>query len=207
MHYPKHILPQRNFKKIVNFRPLYNYYLIHFTDSINNKDPQDGGIREDCIVRQTDHIRDYSNNLLGTFELEDIYIELTQGEFKEYFNSEWEEATTPLHIPRFQNDFLINGNRGFFFLAISDCDNYQIEYSDGSNVNPICKILHTPTNSNFWHVSLRWFHNGQDISELQLKERKRADIRRILSAAKAFIREKAQFEIPVYQSVDPSLYT
>ncbi|WP_276372965.1 hypothetical protein [Chryseolinea sp. H1M3-3] len=207
MQYPNHILPQQNFRKIVNFQPLHNYYLIHFTDTKDNKDPQDGRVREDCIVRQTDHIRDFSNNLLGTFELDDIYIELTQGEFKNYFNSEWEEASSPARVPQFEKDFIINKNRGFFFLPISECDDYEVQYSDGSNVNPICKILHTPTNSNFWHVSLRWFHNGQDISELHERQRKKAEIKRVLLAAKAFIQEKGKFEIPSYQSIDISFYT
>ena len=207
MQYPVHILPQPNFRRITNIQVLHNYHLIHFTETKDNRDSNDGKVKEDSIVRQTDNLRDFSNSLLGTFEIDDIYLELTKGEFKNYFNSDWTEGTDLERIPNIHKDFVVNRERGFFFLSVSECNDYEVKYSDGSNVNPICKILHTPTNSNFWHISLRWFHNGQDISELEEKQRRKSEVKRVLTAAKAFIQEKGKFEIPPYQSVDVSIYT
>lgn len=206
MQYPVHILPQPNFRRITNIHLLHNYHLIHFTETKDNLGV-DNKVREDCIVRHTDHLRDFSNSLLGTFEIEDIYLELSKGEFKNYFNADWIEGTTLERTPRFNEDFVVNKGRGFFFLSISECNDYEVNYSDGSNVNPVCKVLHTPTNSNFWHVSIRWFNNGQDISELEERQRRKPEIKRILTAAKAFIQEKGKFDIPAYQSVDISIYT
>ena len=207
MQYPVRILPQSNFRKITDIQLLHNYYLIHFTETKENGDINDNKIREDSIVRYTDHLRDFSNCLLGTFEIDDIYLELTKGEFKNYFNADWVEGSILEHIPAIHKDFIINKERGFFFLSINECNNHEVKYSDGSNVNPICKVLHTPTNSNFWHISLRWFHNGQDMSELEDKQRKKPEVKRILTAAKAFIQEKGKFDIPSYQSVDISVYS
>ena len=207
MQYPVHILPQPNFRRITNIQVLHNYHLIHFTETKDNRDSNDGKVKEDSIVRKTDNLRDFSNSLLGTFEIDDIYLELTKGEFKNYFNSDWTEGTDLERIPNIHKDFVVNRERGFFFLSVSECNDYEVKYSDGSNVNPICKILHTPTNSNFWHISLRWFHNGQDISELEEKQRRKSEVKRVLTAAKAFIQEKGKFEIPPYQSVDVSIYT
>ncbi len=206
MQYPARILPQPSFRRINDIQQLHNHHLIHFTETKDNKGA-DNKIREDLIVRQTDHLRDFSNSLLGTFELEDIYLELTKGEFRNYFNGDWLEGSDLERVPRFNKDFALNTNRGYFFLSISECHNYEVRYSDGSNVNPICKVLHTPTNSNFWHVSLRWFNNEVDISQLEERQRRRPEIKRILTAAKAFIQEKGKFNIPVYQSVDRSIYT
>jgi len=205
MQYPAHILPQPNFRKITNIQLLHNYYLIHFTETKDNRDV-DNKVRLDCIVRFTDNLRDFSNNLLGTFEIDNIHLELTKGEFRNYFNGDWIQGSSVERIPQFKKDFFVNKERGFFFLSISECNDYEVNYTDGSNVNPICKVLHTPTNSNFWHVSLRWFLNGQDISELEERQRRRPEIKRILTAAKAFIQEKGKFDIPAYQSVDNSIY-
>lgn len=149
MQYPVHILPQPNFRRITNIQVLHNYHLIHFTETKDNRDSNDGKVKEDSIVRQTDNLRDFSNSLLGTFEIDDIYLELTKGEFKNYFNSDWTEGTDLERIPNIHKDFVVNRERGFFFLSVSECNDYEVKYSDGSNVNPICKILHTPTNSNF----------------------------------------------------------
>jgi hypothetical protein len=206
MQYPVHILPQPNFRKITNIQLLHNYHLIHFTESKDNRDVANK-VREDSIVRQTDHLRDFSNSLLGTFEIDDIYLELTKGEFKNYFNADWDQGANLERTPQINRDFVINKERGFFFLSVSECNDYEVNYSDGSNVNPTCKVLHTPTNSNFWHVSLRWFHKGQDISELEERQRRKPEIKRILTAAKAFIQEKGKFDTPAYQSVDISIYT
>jgi hypothetical protein len=207
MQYPVHILPQPNFKKIANIQLLHNYYLIHFTNTKDNRDKNDGRILEDSIVRHTDHLRDFSNSLLGTFEIDDIYLELTKSEFKSYFNSGWTEGSVLERIPQFKKDFVVNNERGFFFLPISECNDHEVKYSDGSNVNPICKVMHTPTNSNFWHISLRWFHNGQDMAELEEKQRRKSEVKRVLTAAKSFIQEKGKFDIPTHQPVDISIYT
>ncbi len=206
MQYPVHILPQPNFRRITNIQQLHNHHLIHFTETKDIKDV-DNKVREDSIVRHTDHLRDFSNCLLGTFEVEDVYIELTKGEFKNYFNADWVQGSSLERTPQYNKDFVVNKERGFFFLSISECNDYEVNYTDGSNVKPICKVLHTPTNSNFWHLSLRWFHNGQDISELEERQRRKPEIKRILTAAKAFIQEKGTFDVPSYQSVDVSIYT
>lgn len=205
--YPVHLLPQPNYKRITDINLLRNYHLIHFTETKENRDVTGKRVHEDAIVRQTDHLRDFSNSLLGTFEIDDIYIELTKDQFNAYFNAEWEEGSSPERTPQVNEDFIINKKRGFFFLSVRECNNHEVPYSDESNVKPICKVLHTPTNSNFWHVSMRWFHNGQDLAEMEERQRRRSEIRRVLTAAKAFIREKGKFDTPTYQSVDTAVYT
>jgi hypothetical protein len=107
MQYPVHILPQPNFKRITNIQLLHNYHLIHFTETKDNRDV-DNKVREDSIVRQTDHLRDFSNSLLGTFEIDDIYLELTKVEFKDYFNEDWPQGSELERTPQFNKDFVVN---------------------------------------------------------------------------------------------------
>lgn len=200
-------MPRPHFRKISDAATLRGLHLIHFTDSKDNKDPNDGKVKVSSIVRQTDHLRDYSNSLLGTFRVNDVFIELLESEKKSYFNSEWAEGHALEVIPQHKQHFILNGERGYFFLSIDDCHNHEIEYVDGSSVKPLCKVIHTPTNSNFWHISLRWLFNGQDIADLSEKERKKGDARKVLTAAKAFIQEKGSFESPRHKKIDRSIFT
>ena len=63
-------------------------------------------------------------------------------------------------------------------------------------------LLHTPINANYWHFSLRWFCDGEDV--LGWTEKKR---RRILTAAKTFIIERAFFEEPFFEQLASDIYT
>lgn len=200
-------MPQPHFKKIDNIKLLANNYLIHFTDTKDNQDPKDGKVKIEAIVRQTDHLRDYSNSLLGTFQIKDIFIELLPGPRKSHFNADWVSGGAKSTVPIHGVDFRVNEDRGYFFLAVSDFDGHEVPYSDESAVKPVCKVIHTPTNANFWHISLRWFHNGKDISELEEKERKKGDAKRVLTAAKALIHEKAFFTPPKFERIEKSLYS
>ena len=186
--YPERILPKPHFKPIVDIELIKRGVLIHYTDSKDNRD-SDNLLKEDAVARFENHIRDYSNNLLGVFELEDIYLDVTISESKGYFFELWNAGDT-VRIP-LQHDFKINYERGYFFLNISDFLNKEVNYVDlddpKQSVNATCKVMHTPTNSNFWHFSLRWItQDGLDIYSLGQKQQKGMQ-RRILSTAKTLI--------------------
>ena len=198
--YPKALLPQQHFKKIQNINDIKEGYLIHFTETKDNKD-ENGKVKLECVVRQTDHLRDYSNNLLGIFEIDHIYLYI-QGDQKEDFNSLWEEGVE-VSSPKHPKDFANNYDRGFFFLFISDIQSHKVKYNDGAE-EVECTILHTPTKSNFWHVSLRWLHEEHgDVNDWESRSKRR----RVLTSAKAFIVEKATFQQPSYNKWSESIYT
>ena len=197
MNYPKHLIPNKHFNKILWHKELNNQYLIHYTDSTDFLD-EDGKIKSNSI--RTDHLRDFSASLLGKFTIEDIRIEII-GTNKGYFIDDWQvgsEVTIPLYI----RDFKLNLLRGYFFFYISDIHNAElVEYDDPTKVKAKCVVLHTPVNCNFWHFSIRWFHNGVDLNTWTESHR-----RRILLSAKAFLIENAITKEPLFQELDSIHY-
>lgn len=195
-------MPQETYKQTIDIRLVQNFNLIHYTESQEIIDPITKKLKLEHVVKRTDHLRDYSNNLLSVFKKEDIFIEIIKGPLKEQFTSLWKKGTV-VPTPLFSKDFTLNEKRGYFFLNISDCHNKTVtEYQDETKVKPKCKIIHTPTNCNYWHFSLRWLHNDQDIINMTKKQR-----RRILTAAKAFIIENCFFTEPtVIKKLQSSVY-
>ena len=114
MNYPNRLLPQVNFKKIVWSENLKGSFLIHFTDTKDIIDPKTTKLRQVLVVKRTDHLRDYSNNLLGVFLTDDIYWAIQEGDNKEYLIAEWNigEAVIPPVVPA---DYKKDTDRGFFF--------------------------------------------------------------------------------------------
>lgn len=195
------ILPRSNYRKIGDINNLRNFHLIHYTDTKDNIDPIDGKVKLESIALRTDHLRDFSNSLLGTFELKHIFLELEKSDLKDYFSDDWNEGESVRQKPIFGKHFTINERRGYFFLKIDECNDHVVPYSDETKIRTICKVLHTPTNSNFWHMSLRWFYGDRDTILMKENERKR-----ILTAAKSFIQEKGSFDKPAYQPVKTVFY-
>lgn len=194
-------MPQPNYKKIAWNQQLRNSYLIHFTNAKENIDPNTNKLRIDLVVRNTDHLRDYSNNLLGIFTTDDIYWKVEESLNKPYFTSDWIIGDS-VKQPIIPDDFNKDSERGYFFLKIKDCHTIPIEYSDDTETITECILLHTPTNSNFWHFSLRWYCDGVDILEWSTNRR-----RRILTAAKIFIIERAFFTEPLFEEISTEHYT
>lgn len=201
MTYPGRLLPQPHFKKITWHESLRHQFLIHYTDTNDLVDPVTNKLKPSLVVKRTDHLRDYSNNLLGVFVTDDIFWSIQQSDEKEYFIAEWEvgETVIPPEVP---SECKKDENRGYFFLSVNNCQEAIIPYQDDTSTETICMLLHTPTNSNFWHFSLRWFCDGLDIIDWKDNGKKR----RILTAAKAFIIEKAFFEEPFFEELPSSLY-
>jgi hypothetical protein len=118
------------------------------------------------------------------------------GENEKYFLADWEEGAS-VRVPTINEDFCTDPTRGFFFFCIGDLQNVQLrQYEDKTEVIPICSIIHTPVNCNFWHFSIRWFHDGVDLLSWSKDKR-----RRILSSAKAFLIERAIIKEPIYEEL------
>ena len=201
MCYPTRLLPQQHFKLMSWDDELKKHYLIHFTETKELKDPITNKLKIGLVVRQTDHLRDYSNNLLGVFLVEDIYWAIQKCPNKDILTDEWVEGSK-VSEPIVPDEFKKDDSRGYFFMKMEECEDAVIDYLDDPNIKPKCKVLHTPTNSNYWHFSLRWFVNGVDILTWTDKER-----RRILTSAKSFIIERAHFDEPNYEELDAQFYS
>lgn len=191
MSYPNRLLPQPNYIKISNCTELLNCFLIRHTSSKEVIDIVTNKLKQELVVLQTDHLRDYSNNLLGIFELDDIYWSIQANENKERLIASWENGVE-VTVPAVPFDFSVDYSRGYFFLEISKCHEKVVPFEDATSTVVKCILIHTPINSNFWHFSLRWLCDGVDSTKLENKTKRR----RFLAAARIFIIEKATFEVP-----------
>ena len=202
MSYPERLIPQPNYQ-IIDFDQINttSRYLVRHTDVKDLKDDA-GDLRLELISTHElyQHLRDFSTNLLGVFELEDIkwaWLKNTPCLGK------WIPGSLGM-IPTESDVDERSEERGCFFLSVSECHHAKL-YTDSSMEGEMeveCKVLHTPVLANFWHCSLRWYCNGED-SESWNKGR----MRRVKADLRSFIFDRVQLEEPIFQAVDPIYYS
>ena len=199
--FPERLLPQTAFKKFSINRWSKQHYLIRGTESKDLRDGVTGKIRADMVARPRDNLRDYSTSILGQFMVDDIHLMPTENcKLEQYFLKDWtqgEQVKKP-DVPR---DFIHNKDRGFFFLRTSACQGHIVKYDGDDPCTVVCKLMHTPKNWNFWHFSLRWFYNEHDVVDWDERAR-----RKIMTAARTFLIERALFEEPSYEELDAEVY-
>jgi len=205
MDYPEILLPKPNNKIISWHDDLRHCYLIRHTPT--NKLHQEGTKKIDfeLIKIQSDHLRDFSTNLLGIFRPEHVTIRV-KGENHEYFNALWIEGSK-VDTPQINTNFDLDNLRSCFFLKISDIEGRIANYSNDI-VAPIaakCKVIHTPTNCNFWHFSIRWFtiDGNQEIDKSEINKSQQ---KKLLSSAKAIISELAFADEPLHTILSEAHY-
>ncbi len=200
MEYPDRLLPKPHYKFISWNDSLCNNYLIHYTEDKDIINPETGKLYIQHVVKQTDHLKNYSNSLLGIYIVDDIYWAIQDCPDKQYLIADW-EINSKVRTPRIPEEYQRDESRGCFFLRIGDCNAETVEFEDSTYANPVCHIVHTPTNANFWHVSVKWLFNGQDIESWSNGIK-----RRMKTTAKAFIVERAFFIEPFYEELDSVNY-
>ena len=201
--YPAKLLPQSNYKKIEWSNDLHPLFLLRQTptqDLLNNTNK----LKEEYITKQTDHLRDLSTNLLGEFSVEDNKVEVINKE-KDFFH-EWNEGDD-VSEPVYNEDFVINENRGCFYWNIKEIVSLEISHTDHIDNNDYqlnFKILHTPIKCNFWHFSIRVFsENQKEVSDLAV----RASLKKTFwRKAKEQLRECAIVKTPDFSKLDSKHY-
>lgn len=203
MVYPDRLLPRPNYRPISDIEALNSYFLQRSTPDSDVIDPETNTIKPSYISFQSGHLHDLSTNLISVFVPEDRFWRIV-GEKKDYYTRElWsvgETVVTPFH----PNDFEYIDTLGAIYFLIHQLNGLSISYNIGDQDGfiAICKILHTPVRSNFWHFSLRWFNEEGDVL-LQKGSWKK----RMLTSARAALIEFGVISEPKIQKIDISLYT
>lgn len=201
MHYPQHLIPPQHFKIMRYDAWMGNHYLVRHTDDKDLKDPETDLLKLDYIVVVTDHLRDFSTNILGVFMVEDCHWKIKKERMDAYFSAEWKEGEI-VEAP-LPDDFEYLAERGAFYIPIRSCAGKRVEASGSEPVIAICDVMHTPIRCNFWHFSLRWKdENGIYFDELRpnsVKNFFRSWVRR-------FIQSHAEFEVPECPDIPPDKY-
>lgn len=203
MNYPEQLLPQQIFKQITS--DLSGYFICRKVfDKQLLTEPLPPIIPDEILSLETaNDCFDYSTNLPGVFELLHNCIEHI-GERKKYFRTYW-DFVSDVEMPVYEQDFTINEKVGFFFLRIGSLQGLRIPFNKKADEKPndmaTAQVLHTPTNSNFWHFSVRWFDKeGNQISSNSAKWKNG-----IIAAARAMISELILLEYPA-QAIPEDLY-
>jgi hypothetical protein len=206
MNYPIRILPQNTYREIdCDLSP---HYLIRFTNICELKDlihPETGFIRQEHICSPRKHASDLSTSLLGVFERNHVYIQLT-----EIGKSKFNHYCSPDHnseIPIFNLDFEINKSRHFWVIKIKHLIEAEVNYLTSElPFTAISVVKHTPMKWNYWHFSIRWMTKDGLWHELSEKEKERL-AKRLGSEVRAYISKYAIVEEPTYEELDPIYYT
>lgn len=201
--YPKHILPypQYHFIEQKDLLSQSGLVLIRHIESDKVQWIDNSNIlHPDCIQIQSDHLRDLSNNLLGIFNVDDIFYGISK-EYKHPYYDMWEENTMGL-MPS-DNECFKDNNRGFYFISIDKLIRYDLPEVENQKCHFM--IFHTPTKCNFWHISIRLLNeDGQEISTLDLKDKKK---RKIWKSARDFlIADIISKELKSYSTISDSSY-
>ncbi len=201
MDYPFHLLPQRNYKIIPYEAWMNAYHLLHHTRDKDLLDPETNLLKLDYIVINTDHLKDFSTNLLGIFTPKDCYWSIKKQRSDEYFGKSWEEGEE-VASPLF-DDFEYHDERGLFYLKIENFARKEVRSRSEDEITVICDVLHTPVRFNFWHFSLRWRNEtGEHIHELKANR-----IRNFFkSVIRKFIQDNAVLETPDFYNIPPDKY-
>ncbi|MBK9013582.1 MAG: hypothetical protein IPM82_05580 [Saprospiraceae bacterium] len=102
-------------------------YFQHHTKDKDLKDPETDLLKLDYIVINTDHLRDFSTNLIGTFQPQDCYWKLRNDGMDGYFGEAWEEGEL-VKFPS-SNDCELHEERGAFYLPIGKCAGSRVNAS------------------------------------------------------------------------------
>ena len=188
MSYPAHLLPQPNYRTI-KWRDELRHCFFH--RSVPNADFMDydtGKVRAKYVNDGSrEHLKDYSTNLLGIFRPLDAAIHLEKSERKSYLTESWAEGEVV--VPPMENDFAVRSEYGCFFYLLGELHDFPQPFSIANQPDYIgnCYIVHTPTRANFWHFSVRWKIENQDI-EQALSESQRKNL---LGLVRSFLIERA----------------
>lgn len=203
--YSSHLLANQNYCFIKH--QLSDKYLVRHTQSKDFIDLQTNNIIVKQVCSPSEQLEDLSTNLLANFTIKDLIFEIiNEGGNKEYFTRYWNEGEIVNKVPLFEKDFRFNNERGFFFLSIKEIDGLYVPYSVGGvcsdNFRVICRVVHTPTNNNFWHFSLRWYNEkGEDLREIKGNFKNR-----LFTNSRSLISEMAEYELPKYEPLPKVMY-
>ena len=200
MVYPIRLLPQ-TFYSCIDFSAVArkDLVLIRHTESQTIRDQQ-GQLKAEEITFNgiTDQLHDYSTNLLGQFASADVGWKWPRDS---HLGEAW-VAGESVVAPVYPEEVQWVADRGCFYLSVPDLFRIPFPVRLANGEEPvICTVLHTPTRGNFWHCSLRWICQGEDVTGWEPKKRKQ-----ILKTARNFIIENAQFVQPPYEAVPELAY-
>ena len=157
-------MPKQSFK-IIGEDLSDRCLLRKIAESLMPDDPDDIPSADAIGLETASDCFDYSTNLPGVYQIEHNKLSLI-GDNRKYFRTYWKSGD--VIEPVFEKDFNNKDDCGCFYLPIKHIQNIKHPFNRGPKTNEEVAeavVIHTPTNSNFWHFSIRWKdENGDEIS-------------------------------------------
>jgi hypothetical protein len=158
------LLPKVNYKSI-NCN-LHDCFLIRYIDRVNNTEPIKGDDNQFLLKKlysPSERIGDLSMSLLGHFKLEFNFIKITKegklAGYSDYCAPNF-DGKSPLH----PEHFVLDENRRFWAMPVKIFKKLTSTINRNNKIiTAQCDVKHTPTKINFWHFSICWQIDGQDI--------------------------------------------
>jgi hypothetical protein len=202
MNYPEQILPRPNLKCISE--DISQYFITRKYKPLRPADSQSSLLPEEMLgLESASDCFDYSTNLIGIFEAAFNKIELI-GDNKKLLRSYW-DFQTEIKTPVFEEDFVNEENIKWFFLHIGKINNHKIPFkkTDNSQTEEQAHaiVVHTPTNCNFWHCSVRWKEGENFISTNNSKWKNK-----VIAAVRSFLSEAIEWTCP-QQEIPQEFYS
>lgn len=148
MNYPTEILPASNYK-IIDCDISEGFLIRHCP--LPEEFDDLGLPKNRTIVPLPFRMNDLSTSLYGTFNESHNNIKVIN---KNYF-SDWQVGQS-CNIPEYSNDFVLDEDRGFWYINIGNINSQEVEY-EARKISATCFVVHTPALWNFWHFSIRWY--------------------------------------------------
>jgi hypothetical protein len=201
MQYREILLPQLHFKCVTS--DLSEHHLCRTSSTKDFINPITEIIKDEALCEKPNDFFDYSTNHLGQFEIDYNYFTLC-GDEKKYFRSYW-DFVSEVKQPNFNDDFIYDNSKGVFFFRIGDIHNnihFPITNSKQKADKVSAIVKHTPSNSNFWHFSIRWIdQNGNEISANESKWKNP-----IIATIRAKLQEIFVLPTPASRPIDEENY-
>ncbi|MGD9493608.1 MAG: hypothetical protein AB7V36_09675 [Bacteroidales bacterium] len=196
MNYPAILLPLPSYKEVIC--DLSTFFLLRTTDSKDLLDSSSETLKDNAIAIDDSHLLAYSTNLLGHYSASHCEINFLNTSNKAYFHASW-DFQSEVSVPEVTSDFIFDKNKGFFLLPICEFDGKRIPFKKGDSTieyQAELKIVHKPTNSNFWHFELTWFQSNGDECFTPIKPSKSTWQKQIIGTMKSLIRQYCSLIVP-----------
>lgn len=209
--YPDRLLPKSNYKIIPQTELMAQpgLCLIRHVESKDAKFiPGTKIINPKNVEIVSGQLRDLSTNLLGIFDPADIQFVIDRETGEKFNYHELWNGTDTCELP-LQEHYSIDDGRGCFYILVDKLKTSStplVNLNDKSTEAYHFLIFHTPTNCNYWHISIRVYDsNDCEVSELEISERKK---KKIWKAVRDFLVSSIVLvEIPEYTAIDIKFYT
>lgn len=186
--YPQVLLPTS--QHTIISCDLSKYFLLRKTPNNDLIHASTGLIKDEMIVTDERGMLDYSTNLFGYYTTEHLAINLGISKNKDYFHLDWIHGSD-VKQPIADVDYCLESECGFFFIPINRILEIKGPFKKGddkSDYEYCSKVIHRPTNSNFWHFEIQSIQIKPDTEEPHITKNKGKWQKLLSSSLKSIIR-------------------